>query len=58
MARTHQTPVRNAGTSAGPSAQARNVAGVRDAGVRKREAFGTKKPHRFRPGTKALREIR
>ena len=66
MPRIHQTPVRNAGTSAGPSAgpsaQARNVAGVRDAGVRKshkaREAFGTQKPHRFRPGTKALREIR
>ena len=59
MPRIHQTPVRNAGASAGQSAQPRNVAGVRDAGVRKaRKAYGNAKPHRFRPGTQALREIR
>jgi hypothetical protein len=67
MARIRHTAVRNAGdarvaASAAASAQPRNVAGVRHAGVRKatntRKPFGTGKPHRFRPGTQALRQIR
>jgi hypothetical protein len=57
MPRMLQTPVRNAGdarvaAAAASSAQPRNVAGVR------RKSYGTGKPHRFRPGTQALRQIR
>ncbi len=67
MPRIHHTPVRNAGDArvgeaAASSAQPRSVSGVRHAGVRKshktRKSYGTGKPHRFRPGTQALRQIR
>jgi hypothetical protein len=61
MPRIHHTPVRNAGdarlAAAASSAQPRNVAGVRKA-TKTRRAYGTGKPHRFRPGTQALRQIR
>jgi hypothetical protein len=57
MPRIHHTPVRNAGdarvgAAAASSAQPRSVSGVR------RKSYGTGKPHRFRPGTQALRQIR
>jgi histone H3 len=54
MARTKQTARKNTGAKAPRKALA-NKAARKTAHV---QAGGIKKPHRFRPGTVALREIR
>lgn len=54
MARTKQT----ARKSTGGKAPRKSVASKSTGGKRRPEAGGVKKPHRFRPGTVALREIR
>ena len=55
MARTKQTARKSSGTKA-PRKQLATKAGRSSAPVR--EHGGVKKPHRYRPGTVALREIR
>ena len=55
MARTKQTARKNTGSKA-PRKQLANKAARKTAAVE--DAGGMKKPHRFRPGTVALREIR
>lgn len=55
MARTKQTARKNTGAKA-PRKQLANKAARKTAAVT--QAGGVKKPHRFRPGTVALREIR
>jgi len=54
MARTKQTARKNTGAKA-PRKQLANKAARKTAQI---SAGGVKKPHRFRPGTVALREIR
>jgi histone H3 len=54
MARTKQTARKNTGSKA-PRKQLANKAARKTANVTDK---GVKKPHRFRPGTVALREIR
>ena len=54
MARTKQTARKNTGAKA-PRKQLANKAARKTAHV---SSGGVKKPHRFRPGTVALREIR
>lgn len=54
MARTKQTARKNTGAKA-PRKQLANKAARKTAHV---QAGGVKKPHKFRPGTVALREIR
>lgn len=53
MARTKQTARKNTGTKA-PRKQIANKAARKSAPP----LVGVKKPHRYRPGTVALREIR
>ncbi|CDW80852.1 histone h3 [Stylonychia lemnae] len=55
MARTKQTARKNTGAKA-PRKQLANKAARKTAQVA--QSGGVKKPHRFRPGTVALREIR
>jgi histone H3 len=55
MARTKQTARKNTGAKA-PRKQLANKAARKSAHVA--QSGGVKKPHRFRPGTVALREIR
>ena len=55
MARTKQTARKNTGAKA-PRKQLANKAARKTAHVS--GGGGVKKPHRFRPGTVALREIR
>jgi histone H3 len=55
MARTKQTARKNTGAKA-PRKQLANKAARKTAAVS--QSGGVKKPHRFRPGTVALREIR
>ena len=57
MARTKQTARKNTGAKA-PRKQLANKAARKTASVSNPAAGGVKKPHRFRPGTVALREIR
>ena len=56
MARTKQTARKNTGSKA-PRKQLANKAARKTAAVTA-SSGGVKKPHRFRPGTVALREIR
>jgi histone H3 len=56
MARTKQTARKNTGAKA-PRKQLANKAARKTAHVNQ-SSGGVKKPHRFRPGTVALREIR
>ena len=56
MARTKQTARKNTGAKA-PRKQLANKAARKTAAVSS-QGNGIKKPHRFRPGTVALREIR
>src|SRR3954466_6169890 len=56
MARTKQTARKNTGAKA-PRKQLANKAARKTAAVAS-TGGGVKKPHRFRPGTVALREIR
>ena len=65
MARTKQTPRKVPAAGAGPQSQGKWNAYVAAKGDRHRRRApatpatgGVKKPHRFRPGTVALREIR
>jgi histone H3 len=55
MARTKQTARKNTGAKA-PRKQLANKAARKTAHAA--QSGGVKKPHRFRPGTVALREIR
>ena len=55
MARTKQTARKNTGAKA-PRKQLANKAARKSTNVH--AVSGVKKPHRFRPGTVALREIR
>lgn len=55
MARTKQTARKNTGAKA-PRKQLANKAARKSTNVN--AVSGVKKPHRFRPGTVALREIR
>lgn len=55
MARTKQTARKNTGAKA-PRKQLANKAARKSTTVN--AVSGVKKPHRFRPGTVALREIR
>lgn len=55
MARTKQTARKNTGTKA-PRKQLANKAARKT--THPGQSGGVKKPHRFRPGTVALREIR
>ena len=54
MARTKQTARKNTGTKA-PRTQPSSKAARKSAPI---SSGGIKKPHRFKPGTVALREIR
>jgi histone H3 len=58
MTRTKQTPTRSAGAAA--AAKGGPKAGLKVGGARKKSIAigGVKKPHRYRPGTVSLREIR
>jgi histone H3 len=56
MARTKQTARKNTGAKA-PRKQLANKA-ARKTALAASTGGGVKKPHRFRPGTVALREIR
>ena len=56
MARTKQTARKNTGAKA-PRKQLANKAARKTAAI-SGSGGGVKKPHRFRPGTVALREIR
>ena len=56
MARTKQTARKNTGGKA-PRKQLANKA-ARKTAASPMQTGGVKKPHRFRPGTVALREIR
>ena len=56
MARTKQTARKNTGAKA-PRKQLANKA-ARKTATTSQPGGGVKKPHRFRPGTVALREIR
>ena len=57
MARTKQTARKNTGAKA-PRKHLANKAARKTAHVPQTQTGGIKKPHRFRPGTVALREIR
>jgi histone H3 len=59
MARTKQTARKNAGTAPGTAGKApRKQLGNKAARKSAPATGGVKKPHRFKPGTVALREIR
>ena len=57
MARTKQTARKATGAKA-PRKQLANKAARKTTAVSNQDVGGIKKPHRFRPGTVALREIR
>ena len=57
MARTKQTARKATGAKA-PRKQLANKAARKTTAVNNHDQGGIKKPHRFRPGTVALREIR
>ncbi len=57
MARTKQTARKATGAKA-PRKQLANKAARKTTAVNNQDVGGIKKPHRFRPGTVALREIR
>jgi histone H3 len=57
MARTKQTARKNTGGKA-PRKQLANKSARKTSTAHAAPAGGVKRPHRFRPGTVALREIR